>query len=152
VGVPDATKAAAIACDNAYADAAYAITRLQSHSLRARALKPDAAIEVVWKTRPVAHRSETCETKALVAAGAKLLGEITFEIVVPEQGVTHVEGYYRQSNGNWHVYYLTNRAGGSRSIDSPIIEKQAIFSSGIGGVSGIVPLNWILKKRQLKKS
>lgn len=63
--------------------------------------------EVVWESRPV-HTSEPSEFEGPVGAGEKVLGEITFDIVVPEEGVTNVEGCYRINGGNWQVYYLAN--------------------------------------------
>jgi len=83
--------------------------------------------------------------------GPRRLGEVTFDIVVPEEGVAHAEGCYRTNGGNWHVYYLTNCHSGTPQISEPTIRSNATFQSGLSGVSGIVPADWILNKKTIKK-
>ncbi len=139
VGAPDPGQAAALACDTAGADTAQAVNRIQSHHLDAYPLSPGQAVEVVWESRPVTQGPE------VLASDARRIGEITFDIVVPDEGVTHVDGCYRVNGGNWQVYYLTNRNDGVSSIVAPAI-GNAVFSSGITGVSGIVPADWVLTK------
>ncbi len=93
--------------------------------------------------------SEASDSNSEVGAGEKVLGEITFDIVVPDEGVTHVEGCYRHKNGNWQVYYLTNRHDKKLLVDAPLIKTKAVFASGIDGVSGVVPSRWILNKKNI---
>jgi hypothetical protein len=80
-------------------------------------------------------------------SGAK--GEITFDIVVPEDGETVIEGCYRINDGNWQVYIFAKQ-GWSKCAwgqSLPYIRSYEVFSSGILGVSGIVPANWVLNKK-----
>jgi hypothetical protein len=149
VGVVDADQAAATARDTAGADTAKAVTRIPSHAVSAFEFGPGIVTEVVWESRLVTHTSEPSEFEDQVGAGKKVLGEITFDIVVPEEGVANVEGCYRITGGNWQVYYLTNwRAPWT---GAPIIRSNAIFQSGIAGVDGVVPGSWILNKKTIKK-
>jgi hypothetical protein len=83
--------------------------------------------EVVWESRPVAHTSGSSELDAHVETGEKVLGEITFDIVVPEEGGPNVEGCYRIDSGNWEVYYFTNWYNGASWIGAPIVRSKAIF-------------------------
>ena len=92
---------------------------------------------------------EASEIESRIGVGGKVLGEITFDIIVPEGGVTHVEGCYRLNGGNWLVYYLTNYQRDDSSIDTPIIDRKAVFSSGIAGVSGFFPADWLLNKKKI---
>ncbi len=113
---------------------------------------PGVVTEVVWESRPVTQTSAPSESEDQVGANEPALGEISFDIVVPEEGVGTVEGCYRTNDGNWQVYYLTNRRNGAASISAPIIKSQAIFQSGIRGVSGVVPAGWMLNKEARKFS
>ena len=90
------------------------------------------------------------EPEPQISAGEKVLGEITFDIVAPEYGTTHVEGCYRLNGGNWLVYYLTNYQDDESPIDAPIIDRKAVFSSGLAGVSGFFPANWLLNKKTIR--
>src|SRR5262249_23583268 len=105
--------------------------------------------EVPWESRPVPHASDTPEFE--LGTEEKELGEITFDIVAPEEGVSTVEGCYRIDGGNWQVYYLTNWHNGSPWTGGPAINSKAVFQSGISGVSGVVPGNWLLNKRTIRK-
>jgi hypothetical protein len=86
-----------------------------------------------------------------VAIGEKVLGEMTFDIVVPEEGVANVEGCYRVDGGNWQVYCFTKSDNGASRTGAPIIRSKAIFQSGITGVSGVVPAEWTLNKMTIRK-
>lgn len=151
VGVADAAQAAEIARDAARADTAKAVTRFPPHVSPAFGLSPGVVTEVVWESRPVAQTFAPSECEDQVGANKKALAEITFDIVVPEEGVGFVEGCYRTNGENWQVYFLTSRGDEASSISVPIIKSQAIFQSGIRGVSGVVPAGWILNKETIKK-
>ncbi len=149
VGAVEAAQAAAIAAATANADMAQAVTRLLSHYSPRYTPTQDAAIEVTWGNSPVTLAVKASESEPRIGAGGKVLGEITFDIIVPEDGVTHVEGCYRLNSGNWLVYYLTNYHRHGSSIDTPIINRKAVFSSGIAGVSGFFPADWLLNKKTI---
>jgi len=151
VGVVDAARAAAIARDTAGADTGKAVTGILSHAASRFGVSPGVVTEVVWESRPVPQTSEPSEFEDQVAAGERVLGEITFDIVVPEEGVRNVEGCYRMNGGNWQVYYLTSWDNGAPLAGAPAIRSNAIFQSGISGVSGVVPGGWILNKKTIKK-
>lgn len=150
VGVADATQAAEIARDAAGANSAKAVTRFPSHVSSAFGLNPGVATEVVWESRPVTQTLAPSEFADQVGANEKALGEITFDVVVPEDGVETVEGCYRTNDGNWQVYYLTNSRNEASLISALIIMSQAIFQSGICGVSGVVPAGLMLNKEAIK--
>jgi hypothetical protein len=152
VGVANRVLAAEIALDAAGADTAKAVTGFPPDSSLASGLSPGVVTEVVWESRPVTQTFAPSEFEDRVGDNEKALGEITFDIVVPEEGVGFVEGCYRTNDENWHVYFLTNRSNGASSIRAPIIKSQAIFQSGIRGVSGVVPAGWILNKEAIKKT
>jgi hypothetical protein len=103
--------------------------------------------EVEWESRPVTHTSGQSELEDQVRTGEKVLEKITFDIVVPEEGVKNVEGCYRINSGNWEVYYFTKWHTGT-SLTAPIIRSKAIFQSGISGVSGVVPARCFDLKRR----
>jgi hypothetical protein len=151
VRVADADWAATVARDTAGADTATAVASIRSHAASAFGVSPGAVTEVVWESRPVTHTPGPSEFADQIGAGEKVLGEITFDIIVPEEGVAHVEGCYRINGGNWQVYYLTNQDKGAPWTGAPIVRSKAIFQSGISGVSGVVPGGWILNKRTIKK-
>ena len=149
VGAAEAAKAEAIAAETANADVARAVDSISaSHSSRL-VLSQDAAIEVTWESRPVTPTVKASESEPQVVAGAMVLGEITFDIIVPEEGTTHVEGCYRLNGGNWLVYYLTNTSTYRPSSGAFHINKEAVFSSGIAGVSGHLPADQLLNKRTI---
>jgi hypothetical protein len=157
VGVVDADRAAVIAHQAAGADTAKSVTSIPSHLASAFGMGPGVVTEVVWECRPVPHASEPSEAENHVGAQERMLGEITFDTVVPEEGFANVEGCYRVNGGNWYVYYLTNwrhaalwRHATLRT-GLPMIERNAIFQSGISGVSGAVPESWILNKKTIKE-
>ena len=82
-------------------------------------------------------------------AGGGAKGEVTFDIVVPEDGGTVVEGCYRINGENWQVYIFAKQ-GWSQckwGRSPPHIRRNVIFSSGITGVQGIIPANWVLNKK-----
>lgn len=107
--------------------------------------------EVVWQSTPVPNTSEKLELEDQVGTREVALGEVTFDIVVSEEGVRHAEGCYRIHGGNWHVYYLANWHDGASWTGDPTIRSAATFQSGISGVSGIVPADWILNRTTIKK-
>ena len=104
--------------------------------------------EIVWETERVAGPFlMTVSESKTYWGGTK--GEITFDIVVPEVGVSVVEGCYRIDGGNWEVYIFA-KVGSSMSIfgrSEPHIRPDAVFSSGISGVGGVVPDSWLLNKK-----
>jgi len=106
---------------------------------------------MVLQSNPLPNTSEKFELDDQAATGGVGLGEATFDVVVPEEGVTYAEGCYRINDGNWHIYYLTNRHNGAAWIGDPTIRSDAIFQSGISGVSGVVPADCILNKKTIKK-
>lgn len=147
----DAARAAEIARDAADADMARAVTRFLPHASPAFGLSPGVVTEVVWESRPAVQTLAPSESEDQVRANEKAWGEIAFDVVVPDEGVGIVEGCYRTNGGNWHVYYLANQRDDASSISAPIIMSQAVFQSGISGVSGVVPAGWILNKETIKK-
>jgi hypothetical protein len=151
VGAADADRAAVIARDTAAADIAKAVTRIPSHAASAFGIGHGVVTEVLWESKPVAHTAEPPEFEDQVGAVRKVLGEISFDIVVPEEGVATVEGCYRINEGNWQVYYLTNRDNGALWTGAPAINSKAVFHSDISGVSGVVPCDWILNKKTIKR-
>jgi hypothetical protein len=151
VGTPDADRAAVIARKAAGADTATSVTPISSHARSAYTVSPSVATEVIWESRPVADLSGPCGPEAQAGAEEKMLGEITFDIVVPTEGVNNVEGCYRINGGNWQVYYLTNWRHRASPTSAAIIESNALFQSGISGVSGVVPGDWTLNKRRIKE-
>ena len=149
VGEADSDRAAMLAHSTARADIAKAITRIPSHALPALSVSSGVVTEVVWQSTPVPNTTEQFEPED--QGGTRKLGEITFDIIVPEEGVAHAEGCYRVDGGNWLVYYLTNWHDGASWTGDPAIRSDAIFQSGISGVSGIVPADWILNKKTIKR-
>jgi hypothetical protein len=151
VGEVDSDRAAMTARYTASADVAKAITCIPSHTSPAFSVSSGVVTEVVWQSTPVPNTSEKFELEDQVGTGEVALGEVTFDIVVPEEGVRHAEGCYRIYGGNWHVCYLTNWHDGASWTGDPAIRSAAIFQSGISGASGIVPADWILNRKTIKK-
>ena len=149
IGEVTSDRAAAIARETASADAAKAITRIPSHASPAFRISAGVVTEVLWESIPVLNTSRQSEDQA--GTGQTGFGEITFDIVVPEEGLPHVEGCYRINRGNWQVYYLTNRHNGVSWTGAPIVRSKAVFQSGISGVSGVVPIDCTLNKKTVKK-
>ena len=149
VGEADSDRAAMMARSTAHADMAKAITRIPSHASPASSVDLGVVTELVWLIKPVPNTTEKFELE--VQGENRKLGEITFDIIVPEEGVAHAEGCCRVDGGNWHVYYFTNRHHGPPRTAEPTIRTDAIFQSGISGVSGMVPTNWILNKKTIKR-
>lgn len=149
VGEADSDRAAMIARSTARGDMAKAITRIPSNASPAFNVDLGVVTELVWLIKPVPNTTEQFELED--QGGTRKLGEITFDIIVPEEGVAHAEGCYRVEGGNWHVYYFTNRHHGAPRTAEPTIRADAIFQSGISGVSGIVPVDWILNKKTIKR-
>jgi hypothetical protein len=147
VGAVDAAKAAAMAAKTAEADTAYPATRLGTFDTARYAPTEGVAIEVVWETRPVPFAVKASEPETRVGANESVVGELTFDTIVPEDGLSHVEGCYRLNGGNWLVFYLTNDHRSGPTIHAPIIHEKAVFSSGISGISGFFPPGWLLNKR-----
>jgi hypothetical protein len=127
---------------------ARAVASLQTWELPKFQSAPGAISEIVWETKQVAgpFRLQVLESQT-DGCGAK--GEITFDIVVPENGETVVEGCYRINGGNWHVYIFAKQdwSKSAWGQSSPHIRREDVFCSGILGVSGIVPANWVLNKK-----
>jgi hypothetical protein len=128
---------------------ARAVTSLPTWELPKFQPAPGTISEIVWETKPVADAFKLAVSESKTDAGeAKVLGEITFDIVVPEEGVTVVEGCYRIEGGNWQVYIFA-KEGWSRSV--PHITREAVFSSDISGVSGVVPDSVVLNKKTVMR-
>jgi hypothetical protein len=144
VGEADPDRAAQIACDAVNAEVARAVTGLPALVVVPKfQIAPGIFTEIVWETKHVAgpFRLPVLEGQT-DGSGAK--GEVTFDIVVPEDGVTFVEGCYRINGGNWEVYFFRKE---NRWSGAPRIRRNAVFSSGITGLDGVVPDNWVLNKR-----
>lgn len=137
-----------MARNTASADVAKAITRIPSH---ASSIGSGVVTELVWQSAPVPNTSEQFQLEDQVRTREVASGEVTFDIVVPEEGVRYAEGCYRIDGGHWHVYYVTNRHNGAPWTGEPAIRSDAIFQSGISGVDGLVPADWILNKMTIKK-
>ena len=108
VGEPDPDQAAQIARDAIGADVARAVTSVPAHVLPEFQIAPGVITELVLETKQVAGPFQIPISETQIdMGGAK--GEITFDIVVPEDGVSCVEGCYRIDGGNWQVYFLIRR-------------------------------------------
>src|ERR1043166_6348532 len=149
VGETDSDRAAMIARYTASADVATAVTRIPPHTSPTLSVSPGVVTEVVWQSTPVPNTSEQFELEDQVGTREVALGKVTFDIVVPEEGVRHAEGCYQIHGGNWHVYYLTNWHDGASWTGAPVIRSTAIFQSGLSGVSGIVPADWPLNRKTI---
>ena len=148
VGAVEAAKAAAIAVRTAEADTAHPVTMLRAFDTAKYAPTEGAAIEVIWESRPVTPGVNALELETRVDAYELVMGELTFDTVVSADGLSHVEGCYRLNRGNWLVYYLTNYSR-YLALYAPVIDCKAVFSSGIGGVSGFFPPGWLLNKKTI---
>src|SRR5262249_25628529 len=128
---------------------ARAVTKLPTWELPKFRPAPGTISEIVWETRQVAGPFKMPALESQTDR-AKVSGEITFDIVVPEEGVTTcVEGCYRIDCGNWEVYIFAKQ-GSLMNIfgrSEPHIRPYAVFSSGITGVGGVVPGSWVLNKK-----
>jgi hypothetical protein len=143
VGEVDPDRAAQMARDAISADRARAITRISAHALPGFQIAPGVITEIVWETKQVAGPLQMPLLPSQIAKrGAK--GEITFDIIVPEDGVSFVEGCYRIDGGNWQVYHLTHESPWSKA---PHIRRDTVFSSGISGVSGVISVSLVLNKK-----
>ena len=73
-------------------------------------------------------------------------GEITFDLVVPLEGLDHIEGCYRLSHEDWKVFYFTHWTNGSLWSGDPVIRPDAMWQSGIRGVDAVYPASIRLNK------
>jgi hypothetical protein len=124
------------------ADVAKAVANLPTWELPKFQPAPGTISEIVWETKHVAGPFRLPVLESQADAGAK--GEITFDIVVPEDGVTFVEGCYRINGGNWQVFFFRKE---SPQSGAPRIRRNAVFSSGIRGVSGVITDYWVFNKK-----
>lgn len=147
VGAAKPDKAAAIAAKTAEADTAYPATRLTTFVTAKYAPTEGVAIEVILESRPVTLGGNTLKIETWGSAYEAVVGELTFDTILTEDGASHVEGCYRFSGGNWLVFYFTNQHISGPAIHTPIIRPNAVFSSGIGGVNGYFPPGWLLNKK-----
>jgi hypothetical protein len=106
-------------------------------------IAPGIITEIVWETKQVACPFQVPFLESQIAKGGAQ-GEITFDIIVPEDGVTFVEGCYRIDGGNWQVYHLTHESTWRKD---PYLKRDTVFSSGISGVSGVVSKSLVLNKK-----
>jgi hypothetical protein len=146
VGEVNPGRAAQIARNTANAHVARAIVKLPAWDLPKIQLAPGMITEIVWETKGVAG---PFPMPVLESDGGKTKGEITFDIAVPEDGVTIVEGCYRIDGGNWEVYIFAKQGSPINIFgrSEPHISPDAVFSSGISGVGGVVPNSWVLNKK-----
>ena len=148
VGEADPNRAAQMARYAASAEAARAITKIPTHVLPEFSIAPGAVTEIIWETKQIASPFRLPVLRNQIdGSGAK--GEITFDIVVPEEGATVVEGCYRINGGNWQVYIFAKQGWSESTFgrSPPHVRRDAVFSSGISGVSGIVPASSVLNKK-----
>ncbi|MCS3452018.1 MULTISPECIES: hypothetical protein [Bradyrhizobium] len=61
-------------------------------------------------------------------------GEISFDLVM-EEDMPFVEGCYRLSDGNWHVFMVRHSRGGTEQVG---IYRDLAWKSGVTGVNVIV--------------
>jgi hypothetical protein len=145
VGEVNADRAAQLARNTANAHAAKAVASLPTWELPKIEIAPGIISEIVWETKRVAgpflmpvleSRTDEWGTK----------GEVTFDIVVPEKGVSIVEGCYRIDGGNWEVYFFAQQCWSMSMFgrSEPHIWPNRVFSSGVLGIAGIVSDNWVL--------
>jgi hypothetical protein len=67
----------------------YAFRTLQHClDLQNASARPGVVTEVVWKSRPVTHTSEPSEFEDQVGVGKRVFGEISFDIIVPKEGIS----------------------------------------------------------------
>ena len=149
VGAGEPAEATAMAATAAGSDSAHAVTRLGTFDTARYAPTQGVAIEFEWEVHPLPHEAKASDVKAHIGSCETILGELTFDIVVEEAGVTHVEGCYRLAGGNWQVYYLTNCDAGGLPLHVPFINNKAVFSSGLIGVTGYFPADWLLNKESI---
>ena len=86
VGAVEADKAAAIAAKTAEAEKARPVTRLGTFDTARYAPTEGAAIEVTWESTPVTLRVKASDFETRVDAYGAVVGELTFDMVVPEEG------------------------------------------------------------------
>ena len=80
----------------------------------------------------------------------QVFGEISFDLVIPDRGLDHIEGCYRLEAADWRVFYFTHRTRGRWHEGEPIIRPEARFSSGILGVDAVYPTQIVLNKPGVK--
>lgn len=148
VGDDDSNLAAEMARSAAGADTARAVTRIRAQAPHKLSVASGVVIEIVWESSPLGGASRQFDVESEPdRTGGKVLGEITFDTIVPEEGTGNIEGCYRVHGGNWYVYYFTNQHKDSGPCTGvPRITNNAVFSSGISGVSGVLPTEWTLNK------
>ena len=78
-------------------------------------------------------------------------GEISFDLIIPEEGMDHIEGVYRIEGADWKVFYFTHWRDGYLWSMNPIIRENVIFQSGIGGIDAVYPACQLLNKETSKK-
>jgi hypothetical protein len=131
-----------MARDAASARVATAIDKIPAFASLEFRPAPGVVTEIVWETKYLAGPFQLPVLEGQTD-GSAAKGEITFDIVVSEDGETFAEGCYRINHGNWQVFFFTKESPGR----TPYIKRNAVFSSGICGVGGVVPDNWVLNKK-----
>jgi hypothetical protein len=81
-------------------DVAKAITRIFSHAPPAFSVGSDVVTEMVLQSKAAPNTFEKFELDDQVGTREVGLGEVAFDIVVPEEGMTYAEGCYRINGGN----------------------------------------------------
>jgi len=144
VGEVDPDRAAWIAREAAGAETAKTISGIAARSLPQFKVAPGIATEL-WERRSNTRIAEQPNaTTAFDETEVKTSGEITFDIVVPEEGAPVVEGCYRIEGENWKVYLLANE---SDAFGSPRFENDAVFQSGVSGIYGVISADRVLNKK-----
>jgi hypothetical protein len=93
VGEVNPDRAAQIARNAAIADVARAVTRLPAHVVPAFQIAPGIITEIVWETKPVAGPFQMSASESRIRGSvAKVLGEITFDIVFRKTAKLSLKG------------------------------------------------------------
>ena len=151
VGEVDAARAAQIARGAASADAAKTISRIAARPLPEFKVALGIATEI-WERRSKAPTSERSNLATEVdGIEATVSGDITFDIVIPKEGVSIVEGCYRIDGEDWKAYILMSEHNRACSVGGPLIRSHEVFQSGISGVYGVVPADQVLSKEAVMR-
>jgi hypothetical protein len=144
VGEIDPNLAARIARETAGAQTAKTLSRIAAPPLPQFKVAPGVATEL-WKRPSNTRMSEQPNTAAeFDETAVNTLGEITFDVVVREEGARIVEGCYRIDGEDWKVFLLAKE---SDAFGSPCIKSDAVFESGISGIYGVVAADLVLNKQ-----
>ena len=73
-------------------------------------------------------------------------GEVSFDLVIGDEEQNHIEGCFRLDEGDWRVFYFTNRLHGEWWQGAPDVRKDVTWPSGVTGVDVVYPKDKILNK------